>query len=361
LRRASLTNVTYDWLQPEGEAAYTLMEDGIGRRELLRASALVGAGAVAPGWLTSPGVAAVAAAPGGEPPVLQSGSGKLEGRYLRSTPETVYWGALPAADSVPAATVDSGAVVTIDTVSHEGILADQGRDPDAFFAAHGIARDKVLADARALAESALEPDGPCVVTGPVAVRGAQPGDLLQIEVLGLVPRVPYGVLSDRHAGGRSRDVSTFTPVRRADGGYRALLPVSRQLRAEFPLDPYMGIMGVAGDELTFADGLGVGSTLYLPVQVPGAKFFVGDPHYARHGQLALEAPLRATFRLSVLPRGSARPLAVADYWLPRTRLDETMKRALLESLEFLGSELGMPRALAYAHLSAATEYSRRLL
>jgi acetamidase/formamidase len=355
--------VTYDWLQPEGEAAFSLMEDGIGRRELLRAGTLLGTGAVTPSWLTSPGVAAAAAAPGGEPPVLQSGSGKLEGRYLRSTPETVHWGTLPAADSVPAATVDSGAVVTIDTVSHEGILADQGRDPDAYFGAHGIGREKVLSDARALAASALEPDDPYVVTGPVAVRGAQPGDVLQIDVIGMIPRVPYGVLSDRHAGGRSRDISTFTPVRRADGGYRALLPVSRQLRAEFPLDPYMGIMGVAGDELTFAEGLGVGSTLYLPVHVPGAKFFIGDPHYARDGKTALEAPLRATFRLSVLPRGSkqARFGQAADYWLPRTRLDETMRRALLESLEFLGAELGMPRALAYAHLSAATDYSRRLL
>jgi hypothetical protein len=65
LRRASLINVTYDWRQPEGEAGYTLTEDGMG------------------------------------------------------------------ADSVPATTVDSGAVVTIDTVSHEGILAAQGRDPDA--------------------------------------------------------------------------------------------------------------------------------------------------------------------------------------------------------------------------------------
>ena len=73
LRRASLSSVTYDWLQPEGEAAFSLMEDGIGRRELERASALVGAGAVAPGWLTSPGVAAAAAAPGREPPVLQAG------------------------------------------------------------------------------------------------------------------------------------------------------------------------------------------------------------------------------------------------------------------------------------------------
>ena len=99
------------------------------------------------------------------------------------------------------------------------------------------------------------------------------------------------------------------------------------------------------------------------MHVPGAKFFVGDPHYAQDGSIALEAPLRGTFRLSVVPRGTAstRLGDPADYWLPRERLDETMRRALLESLQFLGSELGMPRALAYAHLSAASDYSRRLL
>ena len=104
----------------------------------------------------------------------------------------------------------------------------------------------------------------------------------------------------------------------------------------------MGIMGVAGDTVTFSEGLGVGSTLYLPVHVPGAKFFVGDPHYAKDGPVALEAPLRGTFRLSVLPRGSARARAgeVADYWLPRTQLDERMLRSLLESLDFLGQSSG---------------------
>ena len=77
----------------------------------------------------------------------------------------------------------------------------------------------------------------------------------------------------------------------------------------------MGIMGVAGDPLTFSEGLGVGSSLYLPVQVPGAKFFTGDPHYVREGAFALEAPLRATFRLTVLPAGAGTRPHVAPYWV----------------------------------------------
>ena len=196
----------------------------------------------------------------------------------------------------------------------------------------------------------------------MAVRGAEPGDVLQVDVIGLVPRVPYGVVSDRHAGGRAHDrldLHARAPRRRR---LPRLLPVSRQLRAEFPLDPYMGIMGVAGDDVTFAEGMGVGSTLYLPVHVPGAKFFVGDPHYAREGAFALEAPLRATFRLTVLPRESAADAGrAADYWLARARLDETMRRAMLESLAFLGDELGMPRALAFAHLAPRPRLRRPAL
>jgi acetamidase/formamidase len=349
---ASLRVVTHQWMQPEREAAVALIEGGVDRTDLRRASALVSAGAVIPGWLASPGIVA-AAAGRGDAPVLHSGVGRVEGRYLRSTLETARWGALPDAGSVPAATVESGAVVTVDTISHEGILEDQGRDPVAYFGRYGIARERVLDDARALAASDREHDGPCVVSGPIAVRGAEPGDVLRVDVLGLVPRVPYGVVSNRHAGGGAHAVTMFTPVRRADDGYRGYLPVSRQLRAEFPLDPYMGIMGVAGDELTFSDGLGVGSSLFLPVRVPGAKFFTGDPHYVREGAFALEAPLRATFRLTVVGAGATATPEVAPYWVARARLDEPTRRSIEESLAYLAGELGMPRALAFAHLGAA--------
>lgn len=333
-----------EWTQPESEAARSLLEGGIGTLDLRRASVPIGSGAVAPGWLLSPGLAGVA---GGR--VLQPGAGKVEGRYVRSTPETVHWGKLPGPDSLPAATVSSGALVTIDTVSHEGILADQGRDPVAFFARHGIAAAKVLDDAKALATSSLTPDGPCIVTGPVAVRGAEPGDILKVDLLGLVPRVPYGVLSNRHAAGTSHDVSTFTPVHRVEAGYRV------QLRAGRPLDPSLGILGVAGDALTDGDALGVGSSLFVPVQVPGAKFFAGDPHYARDGDDVLEAPLRASFRLTVLPRGKAVPATQpAGYWAARGPVDSLARRAIDESLAYLTDEHALPRALAFAYLAAAT-------
>jgi acetamidase/formamidase len=229
-------------------------------------------------------------------------------------------------------------------------------------------------------------------------------------VVGLVPRAPYGVISNRHGKGalpnemplRPRpdpradaqhpelfhNVSVFTPVRRIRGEYRGVLPVSSRLRAEFAIDPFMGITGVAlntsdkvnsipptaaGGNLDIRD-LTVGSTLYLPVFVPGAKFFVGDPHYRQgDGEVALtalEAPLRGTFRLTLLKKGSRAipggrgtldmPFGEnADFWMPvglNVDLDEAMKQAVREAIAFLHGEHGMERAVAYAYMSAATDY-----
>ena len=89
--------------------------------------------------------------------------------YLPSTPATVLWGRLPCATDAPVLHIDPGTEVTIDTVSHEGMLDDQGSDPLAFFAGHGVAPDDVLADAVAIAarSRAVPRDGPHVVTGPI--------------------------------------------------------------------------------------------------------------------------------------------------------------------------------------------------
>jgi hypothetical protein len=48
--------------------------------------------------------------------------------YVPSTVDTIKWGYLPNANDKPLVTVPSGAVVVFDTLSHEGLLEDQGRD-----------------------------------------------------------------------------------------------------------------------------------------------------------------------------------------------------------------------------------------
>jgi acetamidase/formamidase len=139
-------------------------------------------------------------------PILQPGTGPIAAStYLPASPENTLWGRLPCESDRPRAVVAPGAVVTVDTISHEGLLEDQGRDPRGFFARYGVDAAHVLADAQALAESGtahdFELDGPHVVTGPIAVAGARPGDLLAISVLDLAPRVPYGLVSARHGFG----------------------------------------------------------------------------------------------------------------------------------------------------------------
>jgi acetamidase/formamidase len=407
-----------------GESAARVIADGVGRRGFVRATAALGVAGVA-GTAVAEQVGApparAAGLPGAGVPILQPGTGRVRGAYLRSTPDTVRWGVLPNRTAEPVLSVASGGIVTIDSVSHEGILEDQGRDPVSFFGGHGVPPDQVLDDAKAIAAAGIEhdfdADGPHVVTGPVAVRGARPGDVLKIETLELRPRAPYGVISNRHGKGALPgefperfagdpaaapflnlfgNMSVFTPVTGGrDGGLRGVLPAGGRGRVEFPLAPFMGIMGVAIDTTdrvnsvppTVAGGnldiknLGEGAVLYLPVQVPEALFFAGDPHYAQgDGEVALtalEAPLRATFRLTVIkPGGRAPEIAfsypfaeTSEHWIPLglsdpdgpaggqlNSLDDAMKTAVRNALAFLHADLGMPLPAAYAYLSAAADF-----
>lgn len=339
---------------------------------------------------------------GGFRGVLQAGSGVDGGAtYLPAEPDALSWGRLPARGDSPVLIVDAGTDVVIDTVSHEGILEDQGRDPAAFFDAHGVAREHVLDEAVALAASdhPRDPgkDGPHVVTGPIRVRDAAPGDLLKLTVVDTVPRVPYGVISNRHGRGAlpgeypraAGNVSVFTPIEQDESGeWFGALPLvdggERSIR--FPLAPFLGIMGVAvdADERPHsvppgAHGgnldinlLTAGASLYLPVQVPGALAYVGDPHFAQGGGevalTALEASLRATVRFDVVPADTAvrefgelaGPLAETSEYLVPTGLDAdldlAMQNCVRQAIGLLGARYGMAPHLAYAYLSAATDF-----
>lgn len=334
--------------------------------------------------------------------VLQPDQGAIDGaRYLRSTPETVSWGLLPNAASAPVLAVDSGTSVTVDTVSHEGLLADQGGDPAAFFGAAGIARSGLLADAIEIA-SVLRHEpatrGSHVVTGPVAVRGARPGDVLEVEVLSLRRRAPYGVISNRHgrgalpgeypAGEPGPDgvVPPVCLVAFADDDEHGRLPLGDGRALRWPLAPFLGILGVAAatDQPVHSVPPGPhggnldirlltqGSKLYLPVQTGGALFYTGDPHFSQgDGEVALtafEAPLRATLRLTVrsdepvrrMAKALAAPYAetAADHVVIGldADLDEALRTATRNAITFLGERFGVPPAIALAYLSAACDF-----
>lgn len=328
--------------------------------------------------------------------ILQPGVGEITGdHYVAATPGNVLWGRLPCAADAPVLEVAPGATVTFDTISHEGILPDQGQDPLAYFTGHGVPADQVLNDAIEVAATVARDavaDGPHVVTGPVRVAGAEPGDLLKITVVDLRPRVPYGVISNRHGKGAlvgtlprgPGNVSIFTPVEDGVGALPLVEGGDRVVR--FPLAPFLGTMGVAvaGDERPHSVPPGAhggnidinllveGAVLFLPVQVPGALAYVGDPHFAQgDGEVALtalEASLRATLRFDVVPRAEALaafgevtgPLVRTPDYLVSTGLDpdlnEAMRKAVRAALDLLQARYGMDEHLAYAYLSAATDF-----
>src|SRR6266568_1056596 len=180
----------------------TLVE-GLGRRGFLRVAAVLSGGGVAAGLSGTPASAVTVPRE-----ILQPGVGPIHGQhYLPSLVDQVRWGYVPSTDSQPTLRIGSGDTVTVDTVSHEGILEDQGRDPVAFFGSHGVPAKQVLTDAIAIAAGyqrttrSFDHDGPHVVTGPIHVDGAVPGDVLKVEMLSFLPRVPYGVVSSRHGKG----------------------------------------------------------------------------------------------------------------------------------------------------------------
>ena len=113
---------------------------------------------------------------------LEIGTGPIRGAYLPPTVENVLWGRLPCAADEPVLRVEPGDEVTLDTLSHEGILEDQGRDPDGFFAAYDV---PVLADARALAASeaphVVDVDGPELAAAVREAADAWTGDPATVD------------------------------------------------------------------------------------------------------------------------------------------------------------------------------------
>lgn len=117
--------------------------------------------------------------------------------------------------------------------------------------------------------------------------------------------------------------------------------------------------------------LGEGARLFLPVQVAGALFYAGDPHFSQgDGEVALtafEAPLRATLRLTLHSDAPARRLAsglagpyaeTADHYLVTgldEDLDEAVRKATRSALTYLSERCSLPGAVALAYLSAAVD------
>ncbi|MDR2453662.1 MAG: acetamidase/formamidase family protein [Bifidobacteriaceae bacterium] len=320
-------------------------------------------------------------------------------RHIASRPGELCWGYLPGPGDAPVAAVRPGEVFSLDTVSHEGMLEDQGSDPVAFFGRYGVAADQVLDEPRRLAAAGREGAdglGPHVVTGPIEVEGARVGDCLAVDVLGFEYRAPYGVVSSRHGRGA---VKRFPPA--GAGPFSAFCHLDAANPAQvvmplaggagggagrslvFPAAPFAGILGVAspqgrrhsvppgpaGGNLDIAL-LGAGATLYLPVLADGAGLHVGDPHFAQgDGEVALtalEAPLRVYLRLRLAAGGAAGwwrdllPFAeTRDFWVAiglDRDLDAAVEACAERAAGFLGRRFALSLGQAVAYLSAAADF-----
>jgi acetamidase/formamidase len=319
---------------------------------------------------------------------------------VASRPETVVWGEFPA-DRAPVVTIRSGETVAIDTLSHQG--ATQETDPVEFLAALGVTRDEILQDAldfwRTRGARPREGRGQHILTGPIYVDGAAPGDTLEVQILDFALRTPFGINSSGPASGvlASSYPGTVATDKPPVGAPRLIRTGRENGRAVafltpdivIPLRPFMGTMAVAppsarigqpgiavegvqssrppgayGGNLDFKD-LTAGSSLFLPVFHPGARFYVGDPHSAQgDGEVngtAIEHSLTGTFRFIV---HKGRPIALPRAETPThyvvmgidLDLDRAMRIATEQAVEFLTREKGLGPADAYVLASIACDF-----
>jgi acetamidase/formamidase len=241
----------------------------------------------------------------------------------------------------------------------------------------GVAEEKIQATLRAVVEEVTgERRGPGghILTGPIYVEGAQPGDVLEVNVLSIDLALDYGY----------NGCSGFLPDNCDKTLPAKIIALDRKtMTAEFlpgiviPLRPFFGSMGVApaadagrvssnppGRHAGNLDNreLVVGSTLYIPVFVPGALFEVGDGHAAQGDgevdQTAIETSLRGRLRLTVrkdMKLAWPRAETPTDYISMATDPDLTIatRGAIQEMIDFLVAEKQLTRHQAYQLVSIA--------
>jgi acetamidase/formamidase len=284
--------------------------------------------------------------------------------HLKSGVETCHWGFFDAA-LPPVLTVESGDSVTFETISG-------GPDvlPPAGF--HVLPE---LLEVHARSERMVPGH---ILTGPVAIEGAMPGDVLEVRVRDIALRQDWGYNFIRPLAGTLQE-DFPTP-------YQINIPLDRDADVarlpwglDLPLAPFFGVMGVAPPPawgritsiIPRAHGgnidnkeLVAGTTLYLPVFVEGAMFSCGDGHGAQgDGEVnvtAIETALEGTFEFLVRKDlGFAYPRAeTPGHYITMGMdpdLDQCAVRALREMIVLLAEKAGLKKEEAYTLCSLAAD------
>lgn len=281
---------------------------------------------------------------------------------LNPSPETVHWGHFDA--KIPARLeVDSGDTVVVDTVSGWGDVMDVSLfRPDHL---------EIVTKMKPIL-------GPHILTGPIAVRGALPGDVLEVRIQAIELTVDWGWNIIRPLRGTlPEDFPNFE---------RRTLPLDRKAMTaklpwgpSVPLQPFFGILATAprpeygmissieprefGGNVDCKEYV-AGTSLYLPVFVPGANFSAGDGHAVQgDGEVcltALETCLKGTFEL-VLRKDMrlAMPRAITPTHYITLGLDPDLdnasKQALRDMIAWLVQMAGWTPSEAYVFCSLACD------
>jgi acetamidase/formamidase len=286
---------------------------------------------------------------------------------LEATPATVaygyYW-----SDARPVLRIDSGDIIDVDTLL---------TNTPAGLAKAGVPDDKIQASLKTIvAEVTGDRRGPGghILTGPVYVEGAEPGDVLEVKILSIDLPIDYGY----------NGCSGYLPENCETGLPSKIITLDRQkMTAEFlpgiviPLKPFYGSIGIApapelgrvssnppGRHAGNLDNreLIAGSTLYIPVFAQGALFEIGDGHAAQGDgevdQTAIETSLRGRLQLTVrkdMKLNWPRAETPTDYISMATDPDLVVatKTAIQEMVDFLVSEKKLTRHQAYQLVSIA--------
>jgi acetamidase/formamidase len=285
---------------------------------------------------------------------------------LRSNPDTIHWGYLDGA--LPAVlTVDPGDRVVIESVSGN----PEWMPPDAT----GF---EVLPELRNIHQQVKRGSGNHIFTGPIFVRGAAVGDVLEVRISDIELRQDWGYNLFRAYGGTLPDEFPYyriIHVKLDRERNLAILPSGLTV----PMRPFFGQLAVAppkafgrqnskeprefGGNIDCKE-LTAGSTIYLPVLNEGALFSTGDGHAAQgDGEVngtAIETALKGTFEFHVrkdlgwrLPRAQTRTHFIT-FGLDGD-LDTAARVALHEMLDWIVALTGIPRDEAYSLSSFAVD------
>ena len=288
---------------------------------------------------------------------------------VQATPETVAWGHYDASDK-PVLTIKTG-----DTVVMHTVLTNS----PAGLSKAGVAADAIEPALRAIYDgvpSSARGPGGHILTGPIAIEDAEPGDTLEVRIRKIELAIPYAYNAFRYGAGFLTDDFPYARIK--------IVPLdTRRMVGKFgpgievPLAPFFGSMGVApppefgrydSAPPTINGGnmddkaLVAGTTLYLPVHAKGALFQAGDGHAAQgNGEVditALETSLTGTFefvlhkrQLTSYPRAETPDAYIAMGF--DDDLSNATRKALRNMIDFLVSAKKLTRDDAYMLVSVA--------